>query len=734
MMRITQALLWGAVGLAAADAFLPGIPTVPYQTAASAGGFSLAHVQRIVVDRRYATSRDTAGQTLNPPTLFEFASLFAEDLRDALGTSAHAVKGTNRCSTGSIFLTIDEDGEYKNAAGESSSEGYTLSVDDKGIVVTGASALGVWWGTRTVLQQGLLALAESGTPSVPHGQGADVPGWRARGMMLDAGRHYYPPDFLTDLCGYMSFFKQNTLHLHLSDNLYNNQNYTRAQSLELYARFRLWSDDPAVAGLNKYANESYDRATFDAVQSSCAARGVTVLPEIEAPGHALVITQWKPELGLRTDLSLLNISHPDTIPTMKTIWRTFLPWFHSKTVSIGADEYTGPESDYNTFVNAMDGFIGTESGKSIWIWATFPPIWYVVDSRHSLTVSWYNSTWTNVYPNVHWEYFEDDPYYDYILHNYSVVNSNDDFYIVNKWAPPGGYLNTINLTRTFHGSPDGRFWRPYVFNQHNATDNPAPSNPLVLGAIAPLWNDYGANASVYSEAYYAWREGLPALADKQWGGNLSEAAFARVFGAVQPKIPAQNLERNIPSRGDVVFNYTVNHRSSSGTVHDSSPNKYTARTNCRLAHATGRSRPALSLADGCSLETPLDSKGRNYTLTLSLRLDDLADPTHATLVTGRDSALMLTPNITLLAGGNYFRLNETVPRGRWFDLAIVGRDNRTFASVDGGDEAQFLTRMGINGVYFHWAEIAIEAPVKTVGGQSSGWTGLLGGMSLTSTA
>lgn len=142
------------------------------------------------------------------------------------------------------------------------------------------------------------------------------------------------------MCSYMSYFKQNTFQFHLSDNLYNNVDiYSYERTMEVYAAFRLLSDDLAVDGLNKRANESYTREVFDDIQEKCAQRGVTILPEIETPGHALVISQWKPELGLTTDLSLLNISHPDTIPTVKTIWETFLPWFHCKTVSIGADEY-----------------------------------------------------------------------------------------------------------------------------------------------------------------------------------------------------------------------------------------------------------------------------------------------------------------------------------------------------------------------------------------------------------
>lgn len=694
---------------------LLGIPTTPY--ASSNGTYALSNIREIVVDSQYAASVDDTLDTLIPPTLFEFATTFASDLSSSLAINATVTNGTS-ASSDSIFLTLGDPTAYLNASGSPSSEGYTLDVTASGITITAASPLGAWWGTRSLLQQAALA----GDSTVPVGTGTDTPGWATRGMMLDAGRHFYPASFLTELCAYMSFFKQNTLHLHLSDNLYNNVDiYSAERSLELYARFRLWSDADALAGLNLHKNESYTREEFDAIQTSCAARGVTVIPEIEAPGHALVIVQWKPELGYSTDLSLLNISHPETIPTMQTIWGEFLPWFHSKVVSIGADEYTGAATDYNTFVNAMASYIGAESGKYIRMWGTFPPV--------------YNGTYENIYQNVsvqHWEFFEDNPYFDYILNNYSVVNSNDDFYIVNKWAPPGGYLNYINLTKTFEGSPDKGFWRPYIFDQSNATDNPPATNDRVLGSLAPMWNDYGANTSVYLEAYYAWRDGIPALADKQWGGNLSSAAFASIFETLRAAVPAQNLDRAIASVSDTIFNYTM---ANGTTFADTSLNAFAVDTDC------ASSASLLELDGSCAVTTPHESKGRNYTLTLSsLTVSALTAPTNATLLTGADSTLLLTPNITFFAGGNYFRLNSTVPLNETVDLSIIGRGNRTFASVTSAtrgllvDEEEFLAIMGINGLYHHWAEIAFEAPLKTIGGEASGWSGKLGGFSLTSVA
>ncbi|KKY21448.1 putative glycosyl hydrolase family 20 [Phaeomoniella chlamydospora] len=701
---------------------LTGIPTVPF-SASGQGSYSLANIKYIVVDSQHADAVDTNGETLIPPTLLEFATTFAGDLKSSLSQKVEvAVK--NEALPQSIFLTIGDAADYLDAAGRETSEGYTLSVTSSGIVVTGASPLGAWWGTRSILQQAILS-----DGSIPLGKGVDSPGWGTRGMMLDAGRHYYPPEFLVEMCSYMSFFKQNTFHVHLSDNLYNNVDiYSTERSLELYARFRLWSDNSELSGLNKYKNESYTQDQFEYIQSSCAARGVTIIPEIEAPGHALVIVQWKPELGLSDDLSLLNISHPDTIPTMKTIWGTFLPWFHTKSVHIGADEYTAGATDYNYFVNEMADYIAETSGKSMRIWGTFPP-------NHT---EGYNNIYTNV-TIQHWEFFEDNPLFDYIENNYTVINSDDAYYVVNKWS--GSYPQIVNLTRTFHGSPSGGPWYPYIFDMTNSTNNPPRSTPLVPGEIAALWNDYGANATVYSEAYYAWRDGIPALGDKQWGGDLKESEFYSVSSSLRPYIPGQNLDRSIPSNTSTIFNYTFSSTSShtSNTeCPDSSSNDHSATTTCKSTQSS-----TLKITDSCSIITSFSSKGRNYTLSLSFKINTLDNNTvsdgGATLISGSDSSLVLTPNITLFASGNYYSLNSTLPVGQWIDLDVIGRGNKTFAKVSTANNAtaaeqEFIAKVGINGEYFVWAPIAVEAPLKQIGGNGTGWTGEVKSFSLSSEA
>jgi hexosaminidase len=716
--------VWAIIAIPSlASCRIIGIPTVPF-TGSGRGKFPIAAVETIIVDPRYATAVDSLGQTLVPPTLQDFAKTFAADLGYILQHEVQVVISDNSSST-AVFLTIGDADRYLDAAGRETSEGYSLSVSELGITISGASALGVWWGTRTILQHTILFKG-----LIPYGSAVDSPGWEIRGMMLDVGRHYYPPEFLIELCAYMSFFKQNTFHLHLSDNLYNNvQRYRREDSLALYARFRLWSDSAFLAGLNKYKNESYTREQFDEIQMACAARGITVIPEIEAPGHALVVVQWKPELGREDNLSLLNISHPETIPTMERIWGEFLPWFYAKTVHIGADEYTGPASEYNTFVNAMASYIGMKSGKFIRIWGTFPP----------RTMSAYRDVSNNV-SIQHWAYFEGNPYYDYILNNYSTLNSDDGFYVVNKWS--GSYPRSMNVSRTFHGNPQAGNgpWYPYMFDSKNKTNNPARSHPLVLGEVAALWNDYGSNASVYSEAYYAWREGIPALADKQWGGDLSELEFDDILSKLHKSIPGQNLDRSIPSKSPVILAYQFPTFPKDGqmnekrllSIPDLSGNDYHAETSCSLT-----CRGTLAITPSCALITPLSSKGRDYTLTIVVKIAQLHESTNATLISGSDSSLMLTPNITLFASGNYFSLNSTLPVGETVELVLMGKGNRTFAAVSGSGsprkscvKQEFLTVLGVNGESFRWEPIAVEAPLKQFGGRGCGWTGELHAISL----
>ncbi|QBZ56968.1 hypothetical protein PoMZ_01886 [Pyricularia oryzae] len=716
-MRSPVALI---LALAAAKPALgfPGIPTTPF-TQNGDGVLDLTGLKAIVVNELHADSRDTKGSTLIPPTLEEFAKTFAADVKSVFGHEISVTRGSD-AAPDAIFLTLGEAGDYLDVAGRETSEGYTLETASEGVTITGASPLGVWWGTRTLVQQALL-----GQGTLPLGRAVDSPGWNSRGMMIDAARHYYPAEFLIDMCSYMSFFKQNTFQLHLSDNLWNNARiYTYERQMELYAAFRLDSDDPAVAGLNKRQNESYTRDVFDEIQTKCAARGVTILPEIETPGHALVISQWKPEIGMSSDYSLLNISHPDTIPTVKEIWRVFLPWFQSKVVSIGADEYRDESlepsalaDEYTRFVNEMNDFIVSTSGKKVRVWGTFPPRkGGHVDTSVSVQ---------------HWAPWEAEPVVDWLPNGYSVMNSGDRVYIVGKWSEP--YPQELNQDFIFHGTPGGGAFAPNIFDPNNATFNVPRNESKIEGHIAPLWNDYGPNSTTVLETYWSWRNGLPALADKQWGGELTETEYPALFAALQPHVPDQNLERKVASQGPTIleYNFASGQAGEGGQIQDLSGNNYHATTTC------ADSNDGIVLDSSCSVKTPLSSKGRNYTLSFSIKpTSDAKGP----IFTGPDSALWYgngtIDRVMMFSGESVYALNYTFPVGEWVDAKLIGSGDRMYLDVSassGGTTAptgpmEFLTIIGWNGERFVWEKMAFEAPLATIGG--GGFEGVVSRMKL----
>ena len=97
-----------------------------------------------------------------------------------------------------VFLSVDPSLNYQLYNGGATDEGYHFQVTPHAFVIKGSAPIGVWWGTRTFLQQAVVMLAEgANTVSFSAGTGYDSPGWEVRGFMLDAGRHWFDTSFLS---------------------------------------------------------------------------------------------------------------------------------------------------------------------------------------------------------------------------------------------------------------------------------------------------------------------------------------------------------------------------------------------------------------------------------------------------------------------------------------------------------------------------------------------------------
>jgi hexosaminidase len=537
MMMFLNVVLFAFGALA-----LQALPPLP---ALSGGdvGFDLNKAPRtIFVTSDLAAARDQSGLTLIPPSGEQFATTFAEDLSEVT-QDPWTVQVVDTAPNGPGIVLAQYRGNDSNVTyenGTPTDEAYELVVQDDRIVISGRGSRGAWWGTRTVLQY----LYQSNFTTIPAMSVVDAPAYATRGYMLDAGRKWYTPSFLKELCTFASFFKMSEFHYHVSDNYPLNRGHNETWQ-DVYSQFSLRPEDPELLeGLIERVNETLSREDYADLESHCASRGIAVVPEIEAPGHCLTITKWKPELALEKK-DLLNLSHPDSIPTVQRIWDELLPWFNVKEVHIGADEYNSSLADvYIDFVNTMATHILETSNKSVRAWGT-PFDQPTEDIRIDPTVIL-----------QHWQHGQSDPV-QIVADGHQIINSEDTWAYIsikNDHAPilPARYPQFFNNTRilNYAGVPNWQ-WSPDLFNPFNTSEEyQLPRTSAAnKGAIMASWNDNGPDASTQLEAYYGWRLGLPLVAARAWSGArgtlLDPETIDDSIRFLAARAPAQNLDRKL---------------------------------------------------------------------------------------------------------------------------------------------------------------------------------------------
>ncbi|XHG09889.1 hypothetical protein AWENTII_012927 [Aspergillus wentii] len=647
------------LSVAAALQTLPPVKWTPLS-----GEFSLSSTEKtIYIDKRVASHRDANGLTLIPPSAYEFADTFRHDLEEVTGNKWDLqTVDTNNDIAGIYLGLLDHHFTYDN--GRPTEEAYTLNIQPDRISILGSGSRGIWWGTRTLLQQLLI------NETIPAGQVADSPAYPTRGFLLDAGRKWYAPSYLKDLCTYASFFKMSEFHYHLSDN-YPLSRGPETPWNEVYSQFSLHPENPELVGLVQRENETLSRTEFDDVQRHCASRGVTVIPEIDAPGHCLTLTKMKPEIALDTK-DLLNLSHPETIPLLKSIWTEFLPWFHTKEVHIGADEYDSSlADDYISFVNEMADFINATSGKKTRIWGTPEP-------SETLNIS------TDVIIQ-HWQYGQSDPV-ELVNQGYEIINSEDWWAYIslkNDHMPllPAPYPQLFNNTRLLNfADQDGLQWDPSWFNPVNISEQ--PDRKHVGGAILAAWNDNGPDATTQLEYFYAIRNGIPVVASKAWtGGGLSldEPSLSDSIDLFTSKAVGQNLDRRLDSSS-----WSFDDKSEVILGKGSKGMNYTLELDANGPFILSSSDATLSLVDDGTLS--FTSDGWEYPLR-SIDEADGFDPsypgriwTNQTTSTHEVVHVPLQSNITIstdvIGGSRVWVDGEFVGR---FEVFVYGGKNQLFS-------------------------------------------------------
>ncbi|MBQ6187801.1 MAG: beta-N-acetylhexosaminidase [Prevotella sp.] len=215
------------------------------------------------------------------------AQFLAEYIKEVAGIS---VATTTAKTKGSITLALS-----KKIAGD---EEYRITVKEKGVSIEGKTAAGVFYGIQT-LRKALPIECGAAEIVLPGVTIADAPRFGYRGMMLDCCRHFFPLSFVKKYIDLLALHNMNRFHWHLNDD--------QGWRIEIKKRPKLTQ----IGSVRPTTVLGHNSGVFDGVEHGgyytqeeareivryAAERYITVVPEIDMPGHMLAALASYPELG-----------------------------------------------------------------------------------------------------------------------------------------------------------------------------------------------------------------------------------------------------------------------------------------------------------------------------------------------------------------------------------------------------------------------------------------------------
>lgn len=224
-----------------------------------------------------------------------------------LKRNAEFLSGYIRQSTGYAprVKALKEGEMVKNAIGLgldadiADKEGYTLTTTSEGIRINGRTENGVFYGCQT-LRKSIPATAQGADISIPAGNIKDEPRFAYRGMHLDVCRHFFPLEFVKEYIDLLALHNMNTFHWHLTDDQGWRIEIKKYPKLTEIGSMR----NRTVIG--KARSGEYDNTPYGGFYTQEQAkeivkyaqeRYITVIPEVDLPGHMLAALAAYPDMG-----------------------------------------------------------------------------------------------------------------------------------------------------------------------------------------------------------------------------------------------------------------------------------------------------------------------------------------------------------------------------------------------------------------------------------------------------
>lgn len=430
-------------------------------------------------------------------------------------------------------------------AGDGAAESYRLDVTEASVIVSGTDAAGLFYGVQTL---GQLVEPAPGSWQIPAVRIVDAPRFAYRGVMLDVARHFHDVATVKAYIDRTSALKFNHLHLHLTDD--------QGWRLQLDSR-PLLTEKASATSVGGDPGGFYTQDDYREIIDYAGARHMTVVPEIDLPGHTHAVSLAYPELseepvlsdhireivrdyggelpvngvpydGMAVGFSSLKIRDEATYEFLADVLGEVARLTPGPYLHIGGDEALGTSAeDYDYFIGRVSR-LAASLGKT--------------------PVAWHEAgTATDLEPTTvgqFWGYVEPIDGMDAKARGFTAVGSDQGKLILSP-------ADAIYLDMKFDAdSPLGLTWargvttarRAYEWDPAEVVDGVADEQ--ILGVEAPLWTETARTladidalafprAAAAAEA--AWSPAAGASELRTW------ESFAARVGALAPLWTSQGI-------------------------------------------------------------------------------------------------------------------------------------------------------------------------------------------------
>ena len=256
-------------------------------------------------------------------------------------------------------------------------EGYRLTVDAHGIRIAAATHAGLVYGAMTLAQLLSPDGARGGAVAVPLLDIRDAPRFAWRGLMIDPARHFQPLPSLYRIVDQMAAVKLNTLHLHLTDDQGWRFEVKRYPKL---TEIGAWRKGPSTGGPAPTTRVGgfYTQAELRALVRYAADHSITIVPEIDLPGHAQALVAAYPEMGVLGDRPV--VSHdwgvnpylfdpgPKGVAFVENVLDELIAVFPGSFVHLGGDEAVKDQWQRSPRVQAQMKTLGLKDENALQSW------------------------------------------------------------------------------------------------------------------------------------------------------------------------------------------------------------------------------------------------------------------------------------------------------------------------------------------------------------------------------